>query len=74
MAPRSLHLKSLYEKDPGVPHYLFFTFRDGMVTLESQLPATAQQGATRIEGFDETHMSVLESPAVAARLNELLTR
>jgi hypothetical protein len=57
-----------------VPHYLLYTTRDGTVTLESQLPVAARAGATRIEAFDETHMSVLESPAVAARLNELLTR
>jgi hypothetical protein len=82
MAPGSEYLKSIYEKDPGVPHYLMFAFRqggvslgeasDGTVTVASQLRAAAQQGAMRVEGFNETHMSVLESAAVAARLNELL--
>ena len=82
MSPGSEYLKSLYARDPGVPHYLLFTFRqggvslgeanDGAVTVASQLRAEAQQGAVRIEGFNETHMSVLESAAVSERLNALL--
>jgi pimeloyl-ACP methyl ester carboxylesterase len=84
MAPGSEYLKSIYEKDIGVPHYLMFSFRqgsvalgeanDGTVTVASQLRPAAQQAAARVEGFNETHMGVLESPAVAARLNELLAR
>jgi pimeloyl-ACP methyl ester carboxylesterase len=84
MSPGSEYLKSIYEKDPGVQHYLMFTFRqgsvalgeanDGTVTVASQLRPAAQQGAVRVEGYNETHMSVLESPALAARLNELLAR
>jgi pimeloyl-ACP methyl ester carboxylesterase len=73
MAPGSAYQRSLYAQDPGVPHYLFFTMRDGTVTLESQLPAAAQRGAVRVEGYNETHMGVLESRDVAARLNELLS-
>jgi pimeloyl-ACP methyl ester carboxylesterase/uncharacterized protein (DUF2141 family) len=82
MSPGSEYLNSLYARDPGVPHYLLFTFRqggvslgeanDGTVTVASQLRASAQQGAARIEGFNETHMSVLESAAVSERLNALL--
>jgi pimeloyl-ACP methyl ester carboxylesterase len=82
MAPGSAYLKSIYEKDPGVPHYLLFTFRqggvslgeanDGTVTVASQLRAAAQQGAARVEGYNETHMSVLEARAVSDRLNALL--
>jgi pimeloyl-ACP methyl ester carboxylesterase len=72
MAPGSEYQRSLYGRDPGVPHYLFFTMRDGTVTLESQLAAAAQKGAVRVEGYNETHMGVLESRDVAARLNELL--
>jgi hypothetical protein len=44
------------------------------VTVASQLRPAAQQGAARVEGYNETHMSVLESPAVAARLNGLLAQ
>jgi hypothetical protein len=84
MAPGSDYLLSLYADDPGVPHYLMFAFRqsgvslgegsDGTVSLASQLRAAAQQGAMRVEGFNETHMSVLESAAVSERLNALLER
>jgi pimeloyl-ACP methyl ester carboxylesterase len=84
MAPGSEYLRSLYAADPGVPHYLMFSFHqqgvsrgeasDGAVTVASQLRPAAQQGAMRVEGFDETHMGVLQSPAVSARLNELLER
>ena len=84
MAPGSDYLTSLYAKESGVPHYLLFTFRqegvslgeasDGTVTVASQLRAVAQEGATRVEGFNETHMSVLESAAVSQRLNALLAQ
>jgi hypothetical protein len=55
-----------------VPHYLLFTSNDGTVTKESQLRDAAQKGAVSVEGFNETHMGVLEAAAVSARLNELL--
>ena len=82
MAPGSDYLKSLYGRDPGVPHHLLFSYHhsgmgqasDGVVTVASQLRAAAQQGAMRVEGFDETHMGVLEAKAVSERLNELLGR
>jgi hypothetical protein len=47
---------------------------DGTVSVASQLRASVQQGAMRVEGFDETHMSVLDSAAVSERLNALLER
>ena len=80
MAPNSAYLKSLYGRDPGVPHYLIFSYRhsgigeasDGVVSVASQLRPAAQQGAVRVEGFNETHMGVLEAKEVSARLNELL--
>jgi uncharacterized alpha/beta hydrolase family protein len=84
MAPGSDYLRSLYADDPGVPHYLMFAFRqggvslgeasDGTVSVASQLLPAVQQSAMRVEGFNETHMSVLESAAVAGRLNALLER
>jgi hypothetical protein len=80
MSPGSDYLKSLYGRDPGVPHHLLFSYHhsgmgeasDGVVTVASQLRAAAQQGAVRIEGFNETHMGVLGAAAVSARLNALL--
>jgi pimeloyl-ACP methyl ester carboxylesterase len=74
MAPNSAYLRSLYGRDPGVPHYLLYTSNDGTVTKESQLRDAAQKGAASVEGFHETHMGVLEAAAVSARLNELLAR
>jgi pimeloyl-ACP methyl ester carboxylesterase len=83
MSPGSDYLKSIYEKDPGVPHHLLFSFRndgglsfgeanDGTVSVASQLRPAAQRAAVRVEGFNETHMSILEAEAVSARLNGLL--
>jgi hypothetical protein len=83
MAPGSDYLRSLYAREPGVPHHLIFSFRnegiavgdasDGTVTVASQLHPAVQKGARRVEGFNETHMGVLKAPAVSDRLNELLT-
>jgi pimeloyl-ACP methyl ester carboxylesterase len=82
MAPGSDYLKSLYARDTGVPHYLLFSFRqsgvsmgegnDGVVTVSSQLRPAAQQNAARIEGYNETHMGVLEAQAVSQKVNALL--
>ena len=80
MSPGSAYLKSLYGRDPGVPHHLFFSYRhsgmgeatDGVVTVASQLRPDAQHGAVRVEGYNETHMGVLEAKAVSERLNALL--
>ena len=83
MAPGSEYLKSLYGRDPGVPHHLLYSFRDdrtislgepsdGVVTVSSQLRPAARQGAVEVQGYNETHMSVLEAKAVSERLNALL--
>ena len=83
MAPGSAYLQSLYGRDPGVPHHLLYSFRndrtialgepsDGVVTVASQLRPAARQNAVEVQGYDETHMSVLEASAVSARLNALL--
>ncbi len=85
MAPNSEYLQSIYKGDLGVPHYLLFTFRqggglfgaeanDGVVTVASQLRRAAQEHAARIEGFNETHMGVLESKEVSQRVNGLLEK
>jgi pimeloyl-ACP methyl ester carboxylesterase len=83
MAPGSEYLKSIYASDLGIPHYLLYSYRgstgllssepnDGVVTVASQLRPAAQQNAKSVEGFNETHMSVLEAAAVSQRLNALL--
>jgi pimeloyl-ACP methyl ester carboxylesterase len=63
-----------------VPWHVVFGFRgggragssDGVVTLASQLRLEAQEEARSVRGYDETHTSILESAAVAARLAEVL--
>jgi pimeloyl-ACP methyl ester carboxylesterase len=84
MSPGSEYLQSIYSGELGVPHYLLFAFRqggglhfggeanDGVVSVASQLRPAAQHSAARVEGFNESHMGVLESKAVSQRVNDLL--
>jgi pimeloyl-ACP methyl ester carboxylesterase len=86
MAPGSEYLRSLYAtvspREP--PHHLLFTFErkstsfgpsdDQGVTVASQLAPGAQRNATRLYGFDDSHMSVLRDPEAAALVNRLLIR
>jgi pimeloyl-ACP methyl ester carboxylesterase len=60
---------------------LFFAFHndgtfggssDGTIELSSQLDPRAQFAARDIYGFNETHTSVLESPDVLRKINEIL--
>jgi pimeloyl-ACP methyl ester carboxylesterase len=60
-------------------YHLLFGYRgggsassDGTVVLASQLRREAQEEARSVRGFDEDHASVLRSPDVAARVNEIL--
>jgi len=83
LSPGSEYLRSLYVRDPGVPHDLIFSFRnegvaigeasDGTISVASQLLPAVQKGAVRVEGYNETHMGVLKAAAVSERLNELLS-
>jgi len=61
----------------SMAYHLLFGIRgkgstDGVVSIGSQLRYEAQEEARSIRGFRETHTSILESPRVAARLNEIL--
>ena len=64
----------------GVQHHLLFGFKhrgsgecsDETVTLASQLYSGAQADATRLYGFDETHMSILDSIDTSLLVNRLL--
>jgi pimeloyl-ACP methyl ester carboxylesterase len=60
---------------PQVQHSLAFTYggkrslilpesNDGTVSVDSQLKAETQSAATRLHGFNESHVSVLHSPEV----------
>jgi pimeloyl-ACP methyl ester carboxylesterase len=81
MSPGSDYLKSIYAGELGVPHYLLFSFggrggeaNDGTVTVASQLRPAAQEHAVRVEGFNETHMGILESKQVSQQVNGLLAK
>ena len=84
MSPGSTYLREIFEQPlaAGTPHHLLFTYRrdsrsfgasdDEAVTVASQLRSAAQQGASRLYGFDATHVGVLREPEVSALLNRLL--
>jgi len=64
----------------GTQHHLIFGFKhrgsgecsDDTVTLTSQLDPSAQKDASRLYGFDETHMSILNSVETSHLVNRLL--
>jgi pimeloyl-ACP methyl ester carboxylesterase len=66
----------------GIQHHLLFGFKpkgtgmgectDSTVTVASQLHPPAQDDASRLYGFDETHMGILESVEAARLVSRLL--
>ena len=66
----------------GIRHHLLFGYRhpgamssecnDSTVTLSSQLYPGAQEDASRLYGFDETHMGILDSMETSRLVNRLL--
>ncbi|NML43184.1 alpha/beta hydrolase [Ramlibacter sp. G-1-2-2] len=74
MSPQSRFLGELFASPPPVQvqHHMVFGYSDKTVPLRSQLPLAAQQQAASVRGFDEDHMAILASPAVAAHLNAVL--
>lgn len=84
MAPGSDYLKSLFARPlpAGTAHHMMFTHQrkqasfgasdDQAVTVASQLAAPAQAGATRLYGFDDTHIGILQNAEVSKLLNRLL--
>jgi pimeloyl-ACP methyl ester carboxylesterase len=88
LAPGSEYLEGLFYTDPGtrqqrrrlptrIAYHMMFGYRgddssDGVVQLSSQLRPEAQEEATSVRGYDETHVGILDSRAVSTRLNEIL--
>lgn len=84
MAPGSRFLAELFSEalPGGIPHHLLFGYRnnvllgrtssDGTITLVSQLRAEAQAQATSQRGFDEDHLTILESAEVREHVTRLL--
>ncbi|HET8721118.1 MAG TPA: hypothetical protein VFM24_03775, partial [Nitrospira sp.] len=68
----------------GIQHHLLFTFKnhgamsgecsDNTVTLASQLYDGAQSDASRLYGFEETHMGILDSIEISQLVNRLLNQ
>jgi len=66
----------------GIQHHLLFGYKnrgtmpgecnDSTVTLASQLYPGAQKDASRLYGFDETHMGILDSMETSQLVNRLL--
>ena len=87
MVPGSPFQQSLFQTPwpDTMPFYLLFSFKggrnpftngndDGTVSLVSQLRPQAQEAAVRTFGFNEDHVSILKSPQVSEKINELLRR
>ncbi len=86
MAPGSPFLTGLSQTvlPPECDYSLFFSYRgggilggeanDGTVTVSSELAMPIQRQAVRVMGFDENHVSILESRELAAQLNAILDR
>jgi len=88
LAPGSTYLDGLFYRDPAtkkqrrrlpehIAYHMLFGFHggssdDGVVTIKSQLRPEAQEEATSLRGFDETHTGILNSAATSQRLNEIL--
>jgi pimeloyl-ACP methyl ester carboxylesterase len=84
MAPGSRYLRTLFSSSlpAGTQHFLLFTYKrnrmtfghsgDRTVALSSQLSAAAQKEAVRLIGYDDTHSAVLNDPAVATQVSDLL--
>ena len=82
--PASDFVTSLFDTPlpEDLSHHLIFGFRqdsifgskssDGVIVLSSQLRDAAQEQAQTIRGYDEGHMSILSSEAVAYKLNQIL--
>jgi len=82
--PSSEFVTSLFDTPlpEDLPYHLIFGFRqdsifgskssDGVIVLSSQLRDAAQEQAQSIRGYDEGHVSILGSEAVAYKLNQIL--
>jgi len=84
MAPGSDYLTDIFASPlpAKTAHHLLFTFNrnatsfgasdDQAVTVASELRPAAQEGATRLYGFDDTHTGISRNADVSALVNKLL--
>jgi len=81
VGPASKFVQSLFDRPlpPDVRYALYFGYgsgsklskkaTDGVVLVQSQLPRPAQDAASVVSGFAESHTSILRSKAMSQRLN-----
>lgn len=77
LAPKSKFLEEIFKAPlADTKFYLVFGIKgkgsDGVVSIASQLRLEAQNDSTLIRGFNETHMSILESKDVSNLINSIL--
>jgi hypothetical protein len=79
VADNSEFLNDLHEWiwPQDIPYYLVFSYKpgddnDGVVGLNSQLPLKLQSEATRMFGFNNTHVGTLHDDAFIELFNEIL--
>ena len=85
LVPSSEYITSLFDTPlpEGLSYHLLFGYRhdslfgaessDGVINLTSQLRQEAQARADSIFGFDEGHVSILDSDATIRRIDEILS-
>ena len=87
MAPGSAFQTNILNKNlpSSLDHYLFFAYKgknslildssnDGVISLSSQLFEKAQEKASLVYGFNETHVSILRSELLSLYLNEIISK
>ena len=87
MAPGSAFQTNILNKNlpSSLDHYLFFAYKgknslildssnDGVISLSSQLFEKAQEKASLVYGFNETHVSILKSELLSLYLNEIISK
>lgn len=84
MKPNSSFISSIKDKTilSNIDHYLMFGYKgkmtfygrdnDGTISLESQLALYAQKQAVKVIGFNEDHISILQSKEVVKKINIIL--
>lgn len=86
MAPQSPFQQALFQTQlsDNIEFHLFFSFKggrnpftngndDGVVSMVSQLKSEVQDAAIKTVGFNEDHISILNSPSAAIKIEKLLT-
>jgi pimeloyl-ACP methyl ester carboxylesterase len=77
VGPNSAFIQSLFDRPfpPDVHYALYFGYgnsskaTDGVVTIKSQLPRQAQDDASVISGFADSHTGILRNAAMVQQLN-----